>query len=242
MFLSIIIPAYNEEKRITKSLIEIDQYLRAQKYDYEIIVVNDGSQDKTAEIVEKLNDPGHPLGNTPIKNLYLIDNKKNMGKGFVVRQGFLRAMGEYRLFTDADNSVSINQVENFMPYFNDGYSIVIGSRSVKGAILNPAQPRCRRFLGNVFSIMVKAINGLRGIKDTQCGFKIFNSKSADALCPKCKINRWAFDVEILILAQKLGYKIKEVPVIWKNNIYSRVDFKSMFGSIIDLIKIRFNSI
>ena len=124
MYLSVIIPAYNEEKRLPNTLSDIDKYLLRQSYDYEIIVVNDGSKDRTAEVVGE--------GFSGIKNLRLIDNKENHGKGYVVRQGMLEAKGEYRLFTDADNSTSIDQVEKMWPYFKQGYNIIIGSRDVKG--------------------------------------------------------------------------------------------------------------
>lgn len=230
MYLSVIIPAYNEEKRITKSLMEIDGYLRLQKYEYEIIVVNDGSADKTVEVIRKLEPQ--------VKNLFLIDNKKNQGKGFAVRQGFLKATGKYKLFADADNSVSINQIENFFPYFKQNYDILIASRNLKGSALRPAQPLQRRALGYAFSLIFKIFIGVCGIKDSQCGFKIFTKKSAEDILPRCRINRWSFDAEILAIAKKLGYKIKEVPVIWKNDSNSRVNLAGMFGAVKDLVKIK----
>ena len=234
MYLSIIVPAYNEEKRLAQTLKEVDNYLRAQKYGYEIIVVNDGSKDKTAEVVRGLM--------AEIKNLRLIDNKKNYGKGYVVRQGMLEAKGEYRLFTDADNSTSINQIEKMWPEFEKGYNIVIGSRDVKGAILDPPQPLYRRLLGDVFILMRKLICGLWNIEDTQCGFKGLTAQSAQAIFPKCQIDRFAFDPEILILAKKIGYKIKEIPVYWKNDPHSNVKLKSMLKMGIDLLKIRWSLI
>jgi len=234
MRLSVIIPAYNEEKRLPKTLKEIDKYLRIQKYDYEIIVVNDGSKDKTTEIV---------LGLIPqIPNLRIIDNKINQGKGAVVRQGMLEAKGDFRLFTDADNSTSIEQVEKMWPFFQEGYEIVIGSRDVEGAILDPPQPFYRRFLGEMFGFLTNFIVGTWGIKDTQCGFKAFTKKATEDIFPKCKINRFAFDPEILIIAKKLGYKIKEIPVFWKNDPNSKVKFKSMVKMGIDLLKIRWHII
>ena len=238
MYLSVIIPAYNEEKRLPQTLREVDNYLRVQKYDYEIIVVNDGSKDKTAEVVKNLKSPARAGGE--IKNLKLIDNKENHGKGYAVRQGMLEARGEYRLFTDADNSTSINQVEKMWPEFQKEYDIVIGSRDIKGAILDPPQPLYRRILGDVFILVRKLICGLWNIEDTQCGFKGFIAKSAEAIFPKCRINRFAFDPEILVLAKKRGYKIKEIPVCWKNDPHSKVKLKSMLKMGIDLLKIRWN--
>jgi dolichyl-phosphate beta-glucosyltransferase len=235
-FLSVIIPAYNEERRLPKTLKEIDKYLTSQRFktEYEIIVVNDGSKDKTAKVVEDLK--------SKIKNLRLIDSKKNRGKGFVVRQGMLEVKGEYRIFTDADNSTSIDQVEKIWPEFKKGYDIVIGSRDVEGAVLDPPQNLIRRFVGEGFKILRKLILDLWEIEDTQCGFKCFKKEAAENIFPRCKINRFAFDPEILLVGKKLGYKIKEIPVYWKNDPESKVKFKSIIKMAIDLLKIRWNLI
>ena len=234
MYLSVIIPAYNEEKRLSKTLEEIDKYLSKQNYDYEILVVNDGSKDKTAQVIRDRV--------SVIQNLRLIDNKKNNGKGYVVRQGMLEAEGEYRIFTDADNSTSIDQVEKMWPYFEKGYDIVFGSRDVKGAILDPSQSLFRRFLGEAFGFLTNLIVGTWGIADSQCGFKCFTKKAAENIFPKCKINRFAFDPEFFVIAKKLGYKIKEIPVYWENDPESKVKFKWMVNMGIDLLKIRWNII
>lgn len=232
--LSVIIPAYNEVKRLPKTLAEIDKYLRKQDYNYEIIVVNDGSKDGTAELVKKLA--------SEIKNLQLIDNEKNNGKGYVVRQGMLGAKGEYRLFTDADNSTSINQVEKMWPELKKGYDIVIGSRDVKGAVLDPPQPLYRRLLGEAFGFLAQVICGIWGIQDSQCGFKCFSKSATEDIFSRCKISRFAFDIEFLAIAKKLGYKIKEIPIVWKNDLESKVKFKSIFKMGLDLFKIRWNLI
>ena len=234
MYLSVIIPAYNEEKRLPKTLIEISKYLRKQSYNYEIIVINDGSKDKTAEVVKNLK-PGIP-------NLELIDNKKNHGKVFVVRQGLLTGKGQYRLFTDSDNSTSIDQIEKILSYFRKNYDIVIGSRDVKKAIIANPQSWIRRRVGDLFNLFVQAIIGLWGIWDTQCGFKALTAKAANDILPRCRIDRWAFDPEILIIGKKLGYKIKEVPVIWVNDPESKVKFKGMVKMGFDLLKIRWSLI
>ncbi|MDP2927098.1 MAG: glycosyltransferase family 2 protein [bacterium] len=234
MKLSVIIPSYNEEDRLPKTLKEIDAYLKRQSYDYEIIVVNDGSKDKTAEVAESLKPE--------IANLKLIDNQENHGKGYVVRQGMLEATGEYRLFTDADNSTSIDQIEKMWPEFEQGYDVVIGSRDVKGATMDPPQPLFRRLLGEIFNLIVQFMVGLWGIWDTQCGFKAMTRKSALEVLPQCKIDRFAFDPEILILAKKKGYKIKEVPIYWKNDIQSKVKFKWMVKMLLEVLQIRLNII
>lgn len=235
MRLSIIIPAYNEERRLLNTLREIDEYLKNQNYDYEILVVDDGSRDRTIEIAKSL------IGQ--IRNLKVIDYKKNQGKGYAVKFGMQEAEGDLRLFTDADNSTSIDQIEKFFPEFQKGYDIIIGSRDIKGAFLDPPQPWLRKvLLGEGFKLFRKIIIGLWGIADTQCGFKVFSKRAAETIFPKCKINRFAFDPEILVIGKKLGYKIKEIPVVWKNDLSSTVKFKSMIKMGADLFRIRWNLI
>tara|TARA_Y100000310_G_C20681643_1_gene816327 strand:+ start:2607 stop:3344 length:738 start_codon:yes stop_codon:yes gene_type:complete len=234
MYLSIIIPAYNEEKRLGKTLNSINKYLVKQSYKYEIIVISDGSKDKTGDVVRR--------AQKTIRNLKLIDNKKNHGKGYVVRQALLAAKGQYRLFTDADNSTTVNQVKKLLPYFEKGYDIVIGSRDVKGAVLDPPQPWNRVMVGNIFNLLVQFIVGLWGIWDTQCGFKALSAKAVKDILPKCKIDRWAFDPEIMKIGKRKGYKIKEVPITWKNDPDSKVKLKGMIKMGLDLLKIRWNLI
>ncbi len=234
MYLSIVIPAYNESKRLPGTLREVDKYLRQQNYQYEIVVVNDGSKDNTAQVAQNLM--------LQILGLRLIDNKENHGKGWVVRQGLMESRGDFRVFTDADNSTSIDQVEKLLPYFKEGYDIIIGSRDIKGAVIDNPQPWHRRIMGELFNIFTQFIVGLWGIWDTQCGFKGLSAKAAKDILPKCKIDRWAFDPEILIIGKKMGYKIKEVPVIWVNDPDSRVKLKSTIKMGFDLLKIRWNSI
>ncbi len=235
MHLSIIIPVYNEEKRIPNTLREVDEYLRKQAYDYEILVVDDGSKDRTVEV-------GRGLAST-IKNLKITGYKKNQGKGYAVRFGLKEASGDYRLFTDADNSTSIDQIEKMWPEFEKGFDLVIGSRDAKGAVLDPPQPWLRHvILGEGFKLYRKLMVGLWRVEDTQCGFKGFKKEAVEKILPKCQINRFAFDPEILVLAKKLGFKIKEIPVNWKNDLESKVNFKSILKMALDLIKIRWNLI
>jgi len=234
MKLSVIIPAYNEEKRLPKTLVEIDKYLKQQDYDYEILVVNDGSKDNTAKLVEELKPQ--------IANLKLINNKVNHGKGYVVRQGMLTALGEYRLFTDADNSTSIDQIEKMWPWFEKGYDVVIGSRDVKGAVLDPPQPFIRRFIGQIFKLIRKIICDVWGLQDTQCGFKCFRGEVAEEVFSRTKIDQFSFDVETLLIAKILGYKIKEIPVLWRNDPKTKVTLKSAIKMLPDLIKIRWYKI
>jgi len=235
MHLSVVIPAYNEEKRIGKTLRSIDEYLKKQNYLYEILVLSDGSKDNTVLVVESMIPE--------IKNLRIIANKENRGKGFVTRQGIMEARGEYRLFTDADNSTSINQVEKMWPWFGNGFDVVIGSRDLKDSVLDPPQPFLRNFiLGEGFKLFRKLVLGLWGVEDTQCGFKAFSARMVSEVFPKCRINRFAFDPEILIVAQNKGYKIKEVPVFWKNDLSSKVKPISILKMALDLFVIKFNKL
>ena len=234
IYLSVIVPAYNEEKRLPGTLREIDEYLKKQNYESEIIVVSDGSKDGTVEVAKNLM--------SEINNLRVIEFKENRGKGFGVKEGMLGALGDFRLFTDADNSTPVNQIEKIWPEFEKGFDIVIGSRDLKGAILDPPQPIFRRFTGGVFKYLRKIIIGLWEIEDSQCGFKCFRKKAAEDIFPKCKISRFAFDPEILLIGKKLGYKIKEVPIYWKNDLTSKVKLKSMVKMLVDLFKIRWNLI
>ncbi|MEA2113235.1 MAG: dolichyl-phosphate beta-glucosyltransferase [Patescibacteria group bacterium] len=236
IYLSIIIPAYNEEKRISNTLLAIDHYLSKQDYVYEIIVVNDGSKDKTAQIVGKFS--------RLVKNLRLIDNQENHGKGWVVKQGMLEAKGKYRLFMDADNATTIDHFEKMIPLFEEGCQIVIGSRDkkdAKGAKQAVPQSFLKRQLGNLGNILIQLV-AVPGIWDTQCGFKAFTAKAAEDIFSRCKINRWGFDIEALALARKLNYRLRVIPVYWINNTDSRVSWKGYLNTFRELFKIKWNLI
>jgi glycosyltransferase involved in cell wall biosynthesis len=233
IFLSIIIPAYNEEHRITNTLEDINQKLQNKNWNYEILVVNDGSKDKTAEVVNNLIPK--------IKGLKLIDNKENHGKGFVVRQGMLEAKGKYRLFMDADNSVTIDQFDNFLPYFKEGYDIVIGSIEVSGAKINEKAGFYRRILGRFSKLIIRLVLGIK-IKDTQRGFKAFADYTVQPIFSRQTIWRWGFDFEILYIASRLGYKIKEVPVVWNNPPESKVKLSSYISTFKELLKVKLNAL
>ncbi len=228
-YLSVIIPAYNEAKRLPLTLIDVDKHLSQQEYSYEIIVVNDGSTDATAEIVNRF----RPL----IENLKLIDNKENRGKGAVVRQGMLAAKGNWRVFMDADNSTTIVEFNKMMPYLDQGYEVVIGSRYVKGAKMNPPQPIQKRIMGRAGNIFIQLM-ALRGIKDSQCGFKCFSEEAAERVFPLVKINRWGFDIEALALARALGYEVKEMPVHWVNDARTHVSSRAYLQVLAETVKIR----
>ena len=228
-FLSVIIPAYNEAKRLPMTLIDVDKHLSEQEYSYEILVSNDGSTDATAEIVNRFK----PL----IENLKLIDGKENRGKGTAVRQGMLAAKGNWRVFLDADNSTSIVEFNKMMPYIDEGYEVIIGSRAVRGAKMNPPQAIYKRALGRLGNYFIRLV-ALKGIKDSQCGFKCFSEEAAQRIFPLAKIDGWGFDVESLALARALGYQIKEMPVHWVNDPRTHVSWKSYFQVFWETIKVR----
>lgn len=227
-YLSVIIPAYNEARRIPKTLVDIDGRLSSETYGYEIIVVNDGSTDNTAEVIKNFLPS--------IKNLKFIDNQENKGKGAVVRQGMLEANGNVRLFTDADNSTTIEQFNGMIPYLKD-FGVVIGSRSVSGAKLDPPQPLYRQIPGKIGNFIIQLLV-LPGIWDTQCGFKAFTEEAALKIFPIAKIDRWGFDIEALALAKYFGFSIKELPVHWINDIFSHVKASAYLQVLVETLKIR----
>ena len=228
MKISIVIPAFNEEKRIGKTLKKISHYLKNKRFDYEIIIVDDGSTDKTREVVKKF------LKN---KKIILTKKRKNKGKGFSIREGALRAKNKLILFSDADLSTPIEELDKFLKDINK-YDIIIGSRAIKGANIRIKQPTYRVLIGKIFNKIVRLL-AVKRIKDTQCGFKLF--KNCKDIFKKQTIEGFGFDVELLYIAQKNGLKIKEVPVIWLNVEGSRVSaLKDSIRMFCDLIKIKYN--
>jgi dolichyl-phosphate beta-glucosyltransferase len=228
-FLSIIIPAYNEAERIPLTLLDMDKRLAEAGFSYEILVVNDGSTDTTVDIVEKMTKA--------IPHLKLLNDKKNQGKGGVVRQGMLAAKGIYRIFSDADNSTSIDQFEKMLPFFKEGYEVVIGSRAARGAQLDPPQPFYKELLGRLSNLIIQLVN-LPGIWDSQCGFKALTAEAAERIFSQTRINGWGFDIEVLALARSFGYRVKEVPVHWVNDLGSHVKLSAYLKVFIENVKIR----
>jgi dolichyl-phosphate beta-glucosyltransferase len=228
-YLSIIIPAYNEAERLPKALLDMDKRLAAAPYSYEILVVNDGSKDNTGEIVRNMAKM--------IRNLKLIDLDDQGGKGGTVRKGMLLAQGQIRLFTDADNSTSIDQFDQMIPFFKEGYGVVIGSRTMRGAKLDPPESLFRRIVGRGLNFLVQVFL-LPGIWDTQCGFKAFTEDAANEVFELSRINGWGFDFEVLSLAKRMGYRIKEVPVHWVNDANSTVRMSAGLQFLRDMVKLR----
>lgn len=222
IYLSVIIPAYNEAERIVPTLRATSEWLIKQNIVHEIIVVNDGSSDNTSEVVTAIAKE--------LPNLRLVDSFPNKGKGHVVRLGMLEAKGNLRLFMDADNSTTIEQLPQLLSAITAGSHIAIGSRRAIGAYGAVKAPWYRRVWSRIANRVVR--KGLiSGISDTQCGFKLFTAESAQACFSRAKFNGWAFDLEVLALAQALGYKIRELPVAWVH------DQRTKINPIKDAIKI-----
>lgn len=229
-FLSVIVPIFNEEKRI-KSLKEIIAYLKRQKYSWEVIVVDDGSTDRTSKILKSLKKQ---------LRFNLVSYSPNVGKGFAIKTGMLKAKGEHRLFLDVDLSTPITELEKFLPYLKQ-YDIVIGSRKLKTSQLITRQSFIREHSGKVFTLLSQKVLQIN-VSDFTCGFKCFSSKAVKKTFSKQTINGWGFDSEILYIGKIAKHSIKEVPVIWRNAPGTKVKFpNAIISSFLELIKIRINS-
>ena len=243
--ISIVIPCYNEEKRgLKKNLAVVVDFLDSENYDYEVIVADDGSTDNTVAVAEKF-----AQGKERVGVLRLL----HCGKGATVREGMLAAKGKYILFSDADLATPIKEVKRLLNWLQQGYDIAIASREGVGA-RRENEPWYRHLMGRVFNFVVKLI-ALRGIEDTQCGFKLFKAAAAKEILARLAIYGkqeteelkqaylGAFDVEVLFLAKKLGYKIKEVPVEWHYAETQKLDpLKDSLRMARDVIKVRLNDI
>lgn len=211
-YLSVVIPTYNEEKRLPQSLGAVIEFLKKQSYTSEIIVADDGSTDRTVPVAAEL------LQAVPHK---VLTTPQNKGKGHAVRRGVLEARGEYVLFTDADLSTPIEEVARFLPHLEKDQDVVIGSRALPGSQVMIHQNALREAMGKVFNSIARFF-AFKGIHDSQCGFKCFRREAARRLFGLQKLEGFSFDVEIVFLAQKLGFRLLELPVIWRNSAQSRV--------------------
>lgn len=231
-FLSIIIPAFNEANRIPETLRKINAYLLKQDFPSEIIVVENGSTDGTYDIVNEMQRE---------INCLTVLHEDHRGKGWAVIQGMQKARGDYRFICDADLSMPIGEVANFMPPAELSAPIAIGSREAPGAV-RYNEPEFRHWIGRIFNGLVRLFV-LPGLNDTQCGFKLFREDAAKKIFPKLTILGWTFDVEALFIARKLGYKIVEVPIHWHHHPHSTVRiFRDSVRMGLDLLKIRINDL
>jgi dolichyl-phosphate beta-glucosyltransferase len=228
-FLSIVIPAYNEEGRIGATLDKVLGYLDGKSFVWEIIVVDDGSNDNTTGVVKAYGDRG----------VVLLSNNSNRGKGYSVKRGVMSARGDHILFSDADLSTPIEEIEKMFEYIEQGYDAVIGSRGLEQSNIVKHQPWYREGMGKAFNRIVRLAT-VDGFVDTQCGFKLFKREAAKRVFDQQKLHGFAFDVEIVFLLVKHGYRVKEMPVSWTDSPLSRVRiFRHPLQMFIDVIKIRY---
>jgi dolichyl-phosphate beta-glucosyltransferase len=214
-FISIVIPAYNESARIGKALTEVLRCVHERNWHAEILVVNDGSTDSTAAVVDQFAQL-HP-------QVRLLNNPQNRGKGFSVRHGVLHAVGEIVMFTDADLSAPMEEAERLFQALEEGADIAIGSRWLERNRQTLKQPLYRQLFGRCFNAITRLVMGLP-FADTQCGFKAFRRPVAQTIFQLQRIERWGFDPELLFIALKRGYKVKEVPVTWGHDERSRLSY------------------
>ena len=236
--LTIVIPAFNEAKKIEATINEVTGYLSGKGYSYELIIVDDGSEDDTPEIVKRyrtLKSNG---------NIRILENVHNRGKGYAVRKGIKEATGGYILFMDADNSTRINELERMLPGFKDGFDIIIGSRRLKNipSDIVISQPSSRHILGEIYLYISRLFFKIN-VRDYNCGFKLFKNNVAKKIFSKQMMDDWSFDLETLFLAEKYCFKIKEVPVNWKHYKGSKVrPVLDGIKSFISLFKIKANDV
>jgi len=232
--LSVVIPCFNEEKRFKVGISHYLDYLSKQSYSWELILVNDGSSDKTLTLmhnVRKIN-----------RKVLILSYKVNRGKGYAIVKGVLKAKGDVILFSDLDHAVPIETIEDFFNIFQKGFKVVIGSRRLKGSKLVSRQHPIREFLGNGFTLLVKVLVD-REIKDATCGFKAFKKNVAKRIFGNITIYNWAFDAELLYLCKIYKIKLAQAPVAWTDVKGSKVSIaRDIISSLAGLIKIRVNDV
>lgn len=231
-FLSVIVPAFNEAARIGPPFRHLLAYLQAQPYLAEVLVVSDGSDDGTEREIRML-----AWG---IPGVVVVENSVNRGKGFSVRRGMLQSRGDVALFCDADGSTPIEELGKLLTALGRGYDVAIGSRGLAQSQVRVSQPAWRRSMGRVFNRVVQRC-ALPGIHDTQCGFKCFTRDAIRQIFPLQRIERFGFDVEVLWLARKMGFRVAEVPVIWANHARSTVHpVRDSARMLLDVARVRLN--
>ena len=230
-FLAVIIPAYNEDQRILPTLERVREYLSIQAYTWSVTLVSDGSSDKTVDLAKGFAEKN--------PNFHVIHYSPNRGKGYAVRKGMLEVEGDWILFSDADLAAPIEEVEKLIEHAEAGDDVSIGSRPLKESKLEIHQPFYREMLGCGFNLAVHLL-AIRGIHDTQCGFKLFSKKAARDVFSRCKLEGFSFDFEALMIARDLGYRIDEVPIRWRHQEGSKVVLMRDGPRMLrDLVKLRF---
>ena len=234
MNLTIVIPVYNEEKRIKNAVDALNTHLPSFKdITVNVIFVNDGSTDQTVNVINSLDKDF---------NSEIISYATNQGKGYALKTGFLQAAGDYVLLMDADMSTPFEELTKFLPEIKNNTPVIIGSRKTAGANVLKHQKPWRQKLGEGFTLLSNLLLVLN-ISDFTCGFKVFRQDAAYKIFKTQQIKRWGYDSEIIFLAKKFGFSIKEIPVVWTNDERSRVNlFKDVFRSFWDLIQLRYNDL
>jgi dolichyl-phosphate beta-glucosyltransferase len=230
VYLSVIIPAYNEERRLPQTLKKVLRYLEKQPYSFEIIIVDDGSTDNTVLVIEN--------AQKRFRQIKLI-KQKHQGKGGAIKTGILNSQGQYILMTDADLSVPIEEIEKLWPLIEKGCDFVIGSRAMKDSKILAHQPFFREKMGQLFTVLEKILI-IRGFSESQCGFKLFKTEKIKKIFKKLKTYGPVFDVEVLVLAQKSNFIVGEMPIIWKHDQDTRFHYNlpKAIGIFVDLLKIK----
>jgi glycosyltransferase involved in cell wall biosynthesis len=234
VYLSVIVPAYNEAERLPRTLRRLHQYLASSSFSYEILVVVDGPTDGTLDVLRQFSPE--------ILGLKVLHRAINRGKGHSVKEGMLKAAGRVRLFTDADNSTDIAHFEKMKPFFDEGYDIVIASRDkrdVPNAEQAVSQAWYKRVIGKSGNLIVQAL-AVRGIWDTQCGFKAFRAEVAERIFSATIIEGWGLDIEVLALARALNYKTGIVPAHWINDERSHFRVSDYLRILGDTLRVRYN--
>jgi dolichyl-phosphate beta-glucosyltransferase len=237
-FLSIIIPTFNEASRkgpgIREHLTSIHTYFQSRRMSYEVVIVNDGSSDDTVAVIETYR--------SLFPHMALVDRAENRGKLYSVQEGLLLARGRYRLFTDADGATPIHNLDLFWDYIEAGEDILIGSRDLAQSKIIKSQPIWKVFLGDAGNYLVQYTLGLQGIMDTQCGFKVFSAEVVERIVPHIQALRWGGDFEILALAKKLGFPIREIAISWEDSGQSTVGIKGYFLTLWELLEVKWRLI
>jgi dolichyl-phosphate beta-glucosyltransferase len=225
--ISVVVPAYNEAPRLPRTVERIERFLADRPH--EVVVVDDGSTDGTVEAARA----------AARGQLVVLRNEGNRGKGYSVRRGMLAARGARRLMSDADLSTPIEELGRLEACLDAGHDVAIASRALRGAQIEVRQPWYRESMGRLFNVFVRALV-LPGLRDTQCGFKLFTAPAAEAVFAAARLDGFSFDVEALFIARRLGYRIAELPVVWRNDAATRVGLRGGFQAFPDLARIRLN--
>ncbi len=230
--LSVVIPAYNEERRLPTTLEQVKSYLQVNYSDFEVLVINDGSHDQTSQVVQD--------AMLTFPQLQLLEMATNSGKGAAVKRGLQRARGQLRLFSDADLSTPLHCLPRLVQAIEDGAAVAIGSRAHPDSVIPRSQAPPRQRMGQIFNLIMRLLVGLP-FTDTQCGFKLFTASAIDKVLPLARINGFAFDVELLAIARLHGLRITDCPVEWSNDADSKVNvFIHPLAMLRELVQIRLN--